>query len=132
MAKLYDLSMDPVLHYEKGPDYLTRVGRSHSMLWDVCGECEPDDCTVWCDCCEGGRWFSKAELEAEHAKVEAMDEKGRAAWLEEFTRLHRGQDWHCPPVLPYHRSCTDVLHLWLNVVKVAVRHVFSRPFTGHK
>jgi len=53
----------------------------------------------------------------------------RARWEAEFTRKHLGQDYGCPPVLPYNKSCVDVLHLWLNVVKVGVRHVFSTPFT---
>jgi len=75
------------------------------------------------------QYHTKRDLERERAAYEAMDDAARIKWEDEFTRKHLGQDYSCPPVLPYNDSCVDVLHLWLNVVKVGVRHVFSRPFT---
>ena len=57
-----------------------------------------------------------------------MSDAERKVWDEEFTRKHKGQDWGCPPVLPYDNSCMDMLHLFLNVMKVACTHAFHLPF----
>ena len=57
-----------------------------------------------------------------------MSDAERKVWDEEFTRKHKGQDWGCHPVLPYDNSCMDMLHLFLNVMKVACTHAFNLPF----
>lgn len=60
-------------------------------------------------------------------RYNAMDDHERARFDEEHTRKHKGQDYNCPPVLPYHDHCMDVLHLFLNVFKVAFSSVFHKP-----
>lgn len=83
---------------------------------------EPPEWTVHCDCCNNGRGktFTKNEIKAERRKVEAMGDVALAAWEEEHARSHHGQCWGCEPVLPYHESCVDALHLVLNIFKVGM------------
>ena len=48
---VYNLSHPALTHYGR-VTYEVRVARSHTALWEACGECEPDDdWTVTCDCC---------------------------------------------------------------------------------
>jgi len=85
---------------------------------------------VWCDCC--GCWFTKADILRVREAIEAMEEAEAIAYAEAHARKHMGQDYGCEPVLPYHANCTDILHLYLNVVKSAVSHVFHKPFQMDK
>ena len=50
----------------------------------------------------------------------------------EHARKHFGQNVDEEPVVPYNDSCSDVLHLYLNIVKVAFAHVFHHPFQIEK
>ena len=63
----------------------------------------------------------KADAEEEATKHEV-----------EHARKHFGQNVDEEPVVPYNDSCSDVLHLYLNIVKVAFAHVFHHPFQIEK
>ena len=64
-----------------------------------------------------------------------MSDKERDVWDEAHARKHFGQLWGQYPVLPYHESGVDALHLLLNLWKVGIAqsiHVhlhkkFSKP-----
>ena len=81
-----------------------------SVMYDVCGE------------------LSEEDVLAARANVEAMDEAAATKVRDEHSRAHFGQNLDEEPVLPHNNSATDVLHLYLNVVKVGVAHVFHHPF----
>ena len=121
---MYDLTKSPLTHY----DHLTfavRVGRAHVAMHEALEEPEPAEWCVNCDVC--GK-LTKAVILAERAKRESMSESEMVKFGEAFSRIHFGQNVDQEPVLPYNESCTDILHLYLNVIKVAVAHVFHKPF----
>ena len=90
---------------------------------------EPELWSVKCDVCGE---ISKEDVLAARANVEAMDEAAATKVRDEHSRAHFGQNLDEEPVLPYDDAATDVLHLYLNIVKVAVAHVFHLPFQVEK
>ena len=126
--EMYDLTKDPLTHY----DHLTfakRVGRAHVAMHEACEEAEPDDWFVDCDVC--GR-LTKAAIVLQRAFRDGLSEAESMKWSESHARSHYGQNVDQEPVLPYNDSCTDVLHLYLNIVKVAIAHVLHKPFQIEK
>lgn len=85
----------------------------------------------WVECSVCGRMMEE-DILAERAAREAMSEAELVKANEAHARLHFGQNVDQEPVLPYHDSCTDVLHLYLNIVKVAISQVFHGPFQIEK
>ena len=57
-----------------------------------------------------------------------LSEADQAANDEAHARKHYGQSYGQSPALPYHDTCSDVLHMYLNVVKKALEVVFHKPF----
>ena len=125
---MYDLTKDPLTHY----DHLTfkrRVGRAHIAMHEALEKPEPAEWSVECDVCGP---LTKQQILAERAQRDAMDDEDREKEHEKHSRTHYGQNLEQEPVLPYNDSCTDVLHLYLNIVKAAVGHVFHKPFQMEK
>ena len=67
------------------------------------------------DCVSFRGALKEAEILREREQVEAIEEAEAIAHAEAHTRKHKGQDYGCEPVLPYHDKCSDTLHLYLNV-----------------
>ena len=56
-----------------------------------------------------------------------MDEEARGAHNETHCRKHYGQCYSCEPVLPYQEVGTDTLHLYQNILNVAIDEAFDKP-----
>ena len=121
---MYNLTFPPLTHF----DHLTfakRVGRAHVPMHEATEQLEPADYTVDCDVC--GK-FTKAQHLKACAAYDALDDGARALFDDKHARAHFGQNIGQEPVLPYNDSCSDVLHMYLNVMKAAYATVFHRPF----
>ena len=125
---MYDCTKDPLTHYDH-LSFAKRVGRAHVAMHEALEETEPAEWSVECSVCGT---MTKADILAERAAREAMPEADLLKANETHSRLHFGQNVDQEPVLPYNDSCTDVLHLYLNVNKVAISHVFHKPFQIEK
>ena len=66
------------------------------------------------DCVSFRGALKEAEILREREQVEAIEEAEAIAHAEAHARKHKGQDYGCEPVLPYHDKCSDTLHLDLN------------------
>ena len=126
--EMYDLTKDPLTHYDR-VTFAIRYGRGHMAEHEALDMPEPEDWCVECDVC--GR-LPKAAILKERAERAAMSEDESTKYEEAHSKKHFGQCIDQEPVLPYHDSCTDVLHLYLNLVKAAVAHVFHKPFQIEK
>ena len=125
---MYDCTKDPLTHYDH-LSFATRVGRAHVAMHEALEETAPR--VWWVECSVCGRMMEE-DILAERAAREAMSEAELVKANEAHARLHFGQNVDQEPVLPYHDSCTDVLHLYLNIVKVAISQVFHGPFQIEK
>ena len=122
-ADITTLTLAPLTHFD-GLTFEKRSARAHIPLWEALEKPEPDDWCVECDIC--GK-LSKQQVTQERARVWVMEDEDETTFLDRHARTHYGQDWGCEPVLPYHDNCTDILHLYLNIEKAAVAHVFHHP-----
>jgi len=125
---MYDLTKDPLTHYDR-VTFAIRYGRGHMAEHEALDMPEPEDWCVECDVCGS---LPKAAILKERAERAAMSEDESTKYEEAHSKKHFGQCIDQEPVLPYHDSCTDVLHLYLNLVKAAVAHVFHKPFQIEK
>ena len=121
-----DLTKPPLTHF----DHLTyekRCARAHIPPHEAQELPEPDEWCVQCDVCG---CLSKKYILQERADRLALDDT--TASDEAHSRKHFGQNVGEDPVLPYNDSCSDILHMYLNVKKVSVATVFHHPFQIEK
>ena len=69
--------------------------------------------------------YSKAEVLALRAKVDAMSEKDQEKWHDEWSRAHFGQWFGRYPLLPYDYVVYDELHLAINQFNAITEEAFN-------
>ena len=71
--------------------------------------------------------WTKKEVLALRAEVEAMSEEDREKFDETWSREHYGQHYGRYPLLPYHdgATCTDMLHAFINEVNDALEEAIQ-------
>ena len=142
--QLFDLSQAPLSHFDN-VTYRKRVARSHRAWHQAMETDEPDNWTVCCDCCDRVRraahccccarptvappsqTFTKKEILDEEERVDQLSAAELKKYCEDFSARHFGQNYREDPILPYHDACTDILHLYLNIVKKSLASVFHVP-----
>ena len=110
LDEMYNTKHDALTHYEN-ISFETRCSWALVPLWEALGLEEPED---WSVTDARGKVWSKKEVLAERKRIELLEEGPRTKALEEWSMNNHGQEFNRHPLLPYHDSGPDVLHLNIN------------------